>query len=195
MIQKTCECLINYFCEKNLISDDEKELYIYSAQVLLQFIITFICVLISGVVFNNLFACLILFVSFSIIRKFSGGIHSKKFIVCFFSSIVINFLGLHFISNKWFINTEWFILILTISLLTILLFKPVIHPNKSTSEKEQKYFKLFSGVSAIIFYVLFLLHRNKYSTFAYSIATGEIIATIMFVFGKIKYRNVKAAKR
>lgn len=188
-MESLCNTIANFFCKKNYIPYSKIDLYQYSLQIFLQFTITYFFIIITGIILKMFIECLLLFLSFSLLRKFCGGIHLKSFYLCFIISIIINLTGLYLIANKWFLPEKYFPIFFSVFFLAIIILNPVSHPNKKTSEKETKFFKLFSSIIAFMIYILFLILQNKYSNYAYSIATGEIIVSIMMILGKIMYRK------
>lgn len=69
----------------DLISEDESDLYNYGVQVILEKAISYAMIFAVAMIIHRLVEILLFFVSFSTIRKYSGGIHCKTFKSCLLS--------------------------------------------------------------------------------------------------------------
>lgn len=67
---------------KKTIKTEEKEIYIYGVQLIISSIINFLICIITSLLFGELLNGLIFFVAFSSLRKFTGGFHSRSFLIC-----------------------------------------------------------------------------------------------------------------
>ena len=59
----------------NLISEKDAEEYIYGVQILLEKIISYSIIFLLALILNRLLEVFLFVISFSLIRKYSGGIH------------------------------------------------------------------------------------------------------------------------
>lgn len=75
----------------NLITDGESDEYTYEIQVLLEKIISYAVIFGLAIVFKRVLEIALFTVSFSFLRKFSGGIHCKRFETCLLASIIVSF--------------------------------------------------------------------------------------------------------
>ena len=75
-----------YLSENQNISKDDEELYEYAAKVIIHGIINFVITILIGIFFGMLKECVCFFITFFVLRKFTGGIHAKKYINCLSSS-------------------------------------------------------------------------------------------------------------
>lgn len=71
-----------FFLLKEIIKTEEKEIYIYGVQLIISSIINFLICIITSLLFGELLNGLIFFVAFSSLRKFTGGFHSRCFLIC-----------------------------------------------------------------------------------------------------------------
>lgn len=77
----------------NLISENDAEEYNYGVQILLEKIISYFIIFLLALVLNRLLEIILFLVSFSLIRKYSGGIHCKRFETCLIVSTAVSFSG------------------------------------------------------------------------------------------------------
>lgn len=75
----------------NLISDNETEMYNYGVQVLLEKVISYAAIFALAMIIHKFLEILLFSVSFSVIRKYSGGIHCKTFKSCLIISALVSF--------------------------------------------------------------------------------------------------------
>lgn len=77
----------------NLISENDSEAYIYGVQILLEKIISYCIIFSIALILNRLLEILLFVISFSLIRKYSGGIHCKRFETCLIASVTVSISG------------------------------------------------------------------------------------------------------
>ncbi len=78
----------------DLISEEESDLYNYGVQVILEKVISYAIFFVLAMIMHKLLEILLFFVSFSILRKYSGGIHCKTFKSCLIISALVSFSGM-----------------------------------------------------------------------------------------------------
>ena len=86
-----------YLSKNQNISKDDEELYEYAAKVVTHGIINIFITILIGIFFGMLKECICLFITFFILRKYTGGLHASKYIYCLISSIVLMILSLFII--------------------------------------------------------------------------------------------------
>ena len=64
------------------IKNKEKDIYIYGLELIISSIINLLICLILSILFGCFVNGLIFFISFSSLRRFTGGFHSKSFLRC-----------------------------------------------------------------------------------------------------------------
>lgn len=180
--------ILDLMLTKGYISKENQDLYLYAMKVLFRSIINMTALFVTGIVLGLLKESIFMFLSFFVLRKFAGGLHSDKYITCFLSSLFISIGGLLLIKNTWFVSKNIFTIIMLVSASLIVVFSPVKHPNKEISNKEEKIYKVFSAVlSVIICSLSILLNFNEFGVeTGYSLGTGLITASLLMIAGKLK---------
>ncbi len=183
--------ILDLMVTKGYISKENQDLYLYAMKVLFRGIINMAALFVTGIALGLLKESIFMFLSFFVLRKFAGGLHSDKYITCFFSSLFISIGGLLLIKNTWFVSKNIFTIIMLLSASLIVVFSPVKHPNKEISNKEEKIYKALSSVlSVAICSLSILLIFNEFGVeTGYSLATGLITASILMIAGKIKLKK------
>lgn len=77
--------------ENKNISKDDEELYEYAIKVLSQGVIGFFVSIFIGFSFGMMRECAWFIFPFLLIRKFTGGLHCKKYFYCFFKFDLFNY--------------------------------------------------------------------------------------------------------
>lgn len=88
--------IVSKMLSADLISENETELYNYGVQVLLEKIISYVILFGLALFLHSLTEIALFFVSFSIIRKYSGGVHCRRFGSCLLISTIVSFSGIVF---------------------------------------------------------------------------------------------------
>lgn len=91
MLNYLSRSITDFLLLKETIKTEEKEIYIYGVQLIISSIINFLICIITSLLFGELLNGLIFFVAFSSLRKFTGGFHSRSFLICniVFTMIVV----------------------------------------------------------------------------------------------------------
>lgn len=133
----------------NLISDKDAEEYSYGVQILLEKIISYSIILSLAIILNRFFEIVLFLVSFSLIRKYSGGIHCKSFRTCLIASTTVSLLGV-----VVFPLIEKSILIyqggVIMSMIIVILIGAINNPNIDWSNCEYRQAKRLSRLTVLL---------------------------------------------
>lgn len=172
------------------IKKEEKDIYTYGVELIISSIINLLICLIISILFGDFVNGLIFFISFSSLRRFTGGFHSKSFLRCnmVFGIIVVitQLLNLMDFLNNRIVS----IVIILLIFLIIVLFSPVYNDNKILTKQERKNF-LFKSIVVylshiIIYYLTFKLVNYRLNII---LITDSLVA-VMIVWGIINNRFV-----
>lgn len=133
--------ITNYLIKEEVISIDEKDIYLFGITLFFKYLLTSSVVILLGIVNNSLKEVLIVMILCLPIRSFAGGIHLKKESLCLLSSVVIIQI-LVWISKYLPFNLIANILITLVACLLINLIGPVDNKNKPLDDLEKKVFKI-----------------------------------------------------
>lgn len=173
----------------NIVSEKEKEIYIYSFQIILSSFVSSLFIIIWSLLFKQIFNTIIFFCGFFLCRKFSGGYHAKSQVVCFLftQTLFISYLSLITFTN--ILESKFsFVLITLFTNIIILTIAPIDNENKPFSKKEktkfQKKSRILSSINLVIAFisVYFSLFIKEY--FCYML--GVFSVSIMLILGKIQ---------
>lgn len=188
------ECITDFLLRKKTIRNEEKDIYVYGVELIISSIINlFICLIIS-LLFEDFANGLVFFISFSSLRRFTGGFHSKSFLRCniIFAVIVVIALSINRYLSDVFDYAVFSVLLTVFTLLIIVLFSPVYNDNKKLTEQERKQFLLKSVLAYLIhilIYYLFLIFGIKLNIIIISdfIVAGMIVGGVFN--NRLMYRN------
>ena len=142
--------ITDYYCKKNIIAEDKKEIYCYGFQLIMADIINYTIIIALGIILNRIIESMVFLIILCGIRQFSGGFHAKTFAICRLSFIAtyICVLSISFIISK--INNVYVVLINVICFIFISYFAPIEHPNKPMTSLQKKRNKLKSIITSSV---------------------------------------------
>ena len=129
-----------FLCRKNIIDEEEADIYQYGFESILSTILGFIITLLMGVVFMMGLMSVIYYLIFVTVRQMTGGYHADSYLKCniTFSLVTFFVLGMtKLLCASQMYSLMVHLLLLIISAICIWRFSPVENPNK-TLTPEQK---------------------------------------------------------
>lgn len=168
---------------KNIASQD-RELYIYAIKIFIQGLISLVLILLVGVALDMFKECMCFISVFIVLRKFTGGVHAKKYSSCLISSVGLTATSLFLI--KFLIKLPLqvpFLCILVTSIIVICLLSPIANINKPISKKEKIIYKCISIILSLIFLLVTIFFIKTESLFSYSYSCGmALISVAVLIF-------------
>jgi len=130
-------------------SDNEKEVYAYSIEVLLSLLINLVILFITSYVLNKVLHLFVFIVFFSGLRAFAGGYHAKTHFECISISFLIFIISI--MCSMYLKQFGEIILVFGVffSLLMVFYLAPVENENKPLNENERKKFELYSRITVV----------------------------------------------
>ena len=93
-MEKVASEIVTKMMSADLISEDEAASYRYGVQILIEKIFSYAIIFSLAIILNRFLEVLLFFISFSVIRKYSGGIHCRHFETCLVASTAVSFSGI-----------------------------------------------------------------------------------------------------
>ncbi|MGM9551539.1 MAG: accessory gene regulator B family protein [Clostridia bacterium] len=130
-------CIADFYVARNIICEEEKDVYEYGTNLILSEALTFILIILISRVFFKVIDAVVFLLTFCLVRIHCGGFHADKVCVCRGTMIItfISTVGMSSLLES--IELRTFITIMAIGLVIMLPVIPVKHPNKVLS-KEQR---------------------------------------------------------
>lgn len=171
---------------RNIIEEEDKEIYSYGFNQILFIMLNFITILIIGILFNMLFETIIFMSTYIPIRIYAGGYHARTQTKCYIFSVFMLISALCIIKLQWISNILTLILLSVVCSIIILSLSPVEDKNKILDEKEIEIYKkrTIKNLIIILVFLIVSLILNKITISSY-ICTSLLFNTIMLIFGKI----------
>lgn len=165
MINKLSEKLSNTLGAQLNSTNNEKEVYAYSIEVILSLTLNLIILYETAYIIGKIPELIIFIVFFSGLRTFAGGYHAKTHIECMTLSFVIFIVSA--MSSSWFIAFGKIFMIVCITTSNLLVFKyaPSESENKPLSKSQRKRYMMFSrGIVISYSVVIIILYLYKIQT-------------------------------
>ncbi|MCI9085140.1 MAG: accessory gene regulator B family protein [Clostridia bacterium] len=155
------ESLASYLCnqclQRKIIKPEKQEIYRVGFELIIADIINFSLIFICGILTKSFLYSCVYSLLLWFVRRFSGGFHAKTYGVC--RVVTVGTYLLVFLVNK-FIIEHWLIYALicdAISIVTMIIFAPIRHPNKELTLSEIKANRFFAILTTILFSLLSIL--------------------------------------
>ena len=176
----------------DLIDDSEVDLYHYGVQVLLEKSISYALILYLAITTHCFIQVLVFIIAFSLIRKYSGGIHCERYGTCLIASLSVSFSGVliyPFIEKIYPIYQGGVIM----SMIIITLIGAINNPNIDWSEYEYYRAKRLSRLSLVFEATLLLLLSllQIHNRIRFSISYGIVVCAVSMLL-EIKKKGGKA---
>ncbi len=190
MIKLLAERLTNYLVNTSSIKNTDKALYEYLIEIFIQTLINFSITIMVGLCLNMFLENMVMYITFIVLRKFTGGLHSTKYIICLCLSVSINiFLLLYLKYSHISAKSVMFILMVLFSVIIISFLSPIQNANKKINRKEKFIFKTLSIVLSLCFSITSLILIKNNNRFGYPIGLAIITVSILVILGKFINKN------
>ncbi len=185
MLDKLAIILSNYYIKKNKIDEEEKEIYVYSFEILLSTILNFLALMIFAILTKTYFEAIIFTIIFISLRGCAGGYHANTHLGCLLCLLLVYsglVLFVKFLDLNNFKNI--FVIFSFIAGVTIMIISPIDNINNRLDIlKKQKYKKRAIKYIIALFIVMNILYFMPLSiNFIFSISYTVIIIFLFQIF-------------
>ncbi len=149
--------ITDYYCKKNIIAKDKKEIYCYGFQLIIADIINYTIIMSLGIIFDRILDSIVFLITLCGIRQFSGGFHAKTFTVCrlsFIATYIVVLIISYILSS---LHIGYISLINVLCFMVISCFAPIEHPNKPMTALQKKENKIKSIITSAVMSVLSII--------------------------------------
>lgn len=196
MIKYLSENITNYFYTNEIISKEEKEIYVYGLHLIFSSVIGIAIILALGVLLNNLVNTVLFLSAFISVRMYSGGYHANSYIKCNMTLITIYLItmaAVNFIPREIIGTSSAVLIALTIYIISK--YAPVDNENKKLTKKQKVKNKRITLFLLSVFYILSLVLYSFNIKFFYTIIiTLFLIASLILIRIKGGENNEKHKK-
>ena len=180
--------LTDCYVKRNDVEPEKIQIYEYGFKLIVSDIINFLIVLGIGLFCEKLWMSVSFLVVLCSIRVYSGGYHSKSFIVCRLSMIATLFCVL-FLTNiiDQCVNNilDTVLLINLFSILSIIIYSPVEHSNKPLNARQKKANKNKASIISSIFAVMSICMVDRGIKEGITISLTILAVNILMFIGLI----------
>ena len=185
MFQKIAERIYMYLSKKNILSQEDKDVYIYALEVIVLNTSLLATILLISLSMKQLL-CFICFLCFFVpLRIFCGGYHAKRSEICFPMSMITYVIVLLFVNRNLYLYQNIFLQSITfVIMLLLFLFAPLENKNHPLDESQlQRNQKIVRILLVLYFLLLSYFSINQMLVATYEIAF-VILNGILFFIGK-----------
>lgn len=169
MIEKSAGKITTLLIKKKLISEDRKEMYQYSFELLISALVNLLLVLLLGVLFHAFWETLVFLLFFCPLKRYTGGFHMPGYRSC------ITFFGVFYtilLACNQFYDvsvTSFFLLSVLISTAFIARFSPIESKHKKLTETEKRVLSRKAVIlllsDTLLFALCYFLHFMQIAKF------------------------------
>ena len=193
-MNKTISCNISDFLVKKGANPEQREVYSYSMECLINYLLSDLLLYCTAALFHRLPAVFVWSVSYTMLRIYIGGYHAPTHAACIILGTVLGICGT-FINNIWPLSTVLPVLLFALIIGYIILFAPVVHKNHPVSAKNKKKSKWKALFVTLIGYLAAYIMYSFGNQLANSIFSGfacalllALIATLLSNFTEKTHR-------
>lgn len=191
MYKKLSLIITDKFIHIGVIEKEKKAVYAYGFEILIATIFYTLIFIIAALITNSIIESIFFWIGFFVIRSISGGFHTKSYKNCHFLSLSNHLLFILAIKVLPLnIHSVLSLVLNGFSIIMILVFAPVDHPNKPFIKNERKRFRALSCIYAVILVLisaLSLVVPEYCDCYKFSFSIGTFSAAFALMSAKIKY--------
>lgn len=165
MIEKCADVIVDWLIKSDVVEEDDKELYSYAVYSLVLSISPLLLAIGFGLCMGCVSQSIVVVLPFVIIRKYSGGYHTKRLWSCLVCSSLLLLLC---ITASFYVKCGWLLAIFTIgATVSLIYFSPIDNENRVLSKYEKIQYKKITVILVFVILfadiLLFWLERYTYS--------------------------------
>lgn len=191
MIQRISESIVSWQIKKNVLTDEQRALYLYAYEVMLNQTINVLIAVLIAIALKAPMPVFVFLVSYIPLRSYCGGYHARTNGGC---TVVSAFLIILVCLVESVLTGELAIILpplcLVISGALIFKFAPAPDKNKPLDEAETNYYRVKSRTVWFIEAVIGILLWCFGIRASVVIAISHVILSLMLVYGVFKNKKV-----
>lgn len=175
MIQKCAETIVNWLIKYDAIEKKDKELYNYAAYSFILSLFPLLFAIVFGIGIGHVRQNIMIVIPFMIIRKYSGGYHTKKSYSCLILSCLLLLLCTTLLFH---IKCGWTLTFFTIgSAISLICFSPIDNTNRLLNQEEHYHYKQITAILVTILVLIdLLILLCQLYTYSVCISIGIILS-------------------
>ncbi|MGN0453192.1 MAG: accessory gene regulator B family protein [Ruminococcus sp.] len=147
--------LVSLLCERGMIEEEDRELYLYGINLLTERLLGLFSVLVISAVFGELLCGVGFYIFYSLLRKFAGGYHAGKFSHCYIMSCLV-MLCCVILAKLSFAGTLS-VIMTAVSVPIVLILAPQEYETRPLEEREVLRYRRLSKITTVFEVYAFIL--------------------------------------
>jgi accessory gene regulator B len=191
MIQRISESIVSWQIKKNILTGEQRALYLYAYEVMLNQTINVLIAMLIAIALNAPMPVFVFLVSYIPLRSYCGGYHARTNGGC---TVVSAFLIVMVCLVENLLTGELAVILpplcLMISGALIFLFAPAPDKNKPLDEVETDHYRIKSRIVWLIEAVIGMIFWYFGVRASVVIAISHVMLSLMLVYGVFKNKKV-----
>lgn len=188
MIEKCSYVIADWLISCKVVEKTDKELYSYAVYSVLLSLSPLAMAIGFGICMGCVGHSVTIIIPFAIVRKFSGGYHTKHSWSCLIWSSLLLLLC---ITMSFYIKCGWKIALITVgAAVSLILNSPIDNVNRKLDREEHRRYKKITTVLVLIFaFTAFLLFECRLYTYSLCISIGIVLTAglqLPYIFKKVR---------
>lgn len=178
MSEKYLKAVTDWLICEEAIETSDRELYEYAIRSFAFSISPLLIAIFEGIILGCLKQSIVLIIPFMMIRKFSGGYHSKHLWSCLLSSCSLLLLCL--MLSKFMKCGQVLSVVTIFAVIGLIFFSPVDNENRKLDYKEKSRYQFITIITVVSFGLIsIVLYQFGQDTYAVCVAIGIILTSVL----------------
>jgi accessory gene regulator B len=193
MLQKVALNLTDHLQKMDIVSEEDREIYIYGFEAMLSTLLNTLIILAIGIFTGLIPETIVFLIAFAILRVYCGGYHAKTHLGCILTFALFYGLAMTILT---FFPLRYAGLFSTIigaaSVLFIFKYAPIEHKNRTFEGNEYKNFRMMSRILAaaeMSVIIIILRFFPDLARFSLTISISMLCVVFILAFAKIIERK------
>lgn len=193
MIEKCAERITDWLIENDAIKNADKDVYVYGAYSLILSALPLIMALSFGLLMGCPIRAMLIIMPFVLVRKYSGGFHTRKAWTCILGSslLLVLCIPLSFALTC----TAVLAFLSVIAAVSLILFSPIDNKNRILEVSEKKHCKKITAVWSLYYLlVIFICEIGGQTDTAACVTVGMVLSAGLqypYLIKKVSWKTPK----
>ena len=175
MTKKCTNVVVGWLIRCDAIEEKDRELYQYAVYSVLLSMYPLLFATCFGAVIGEIDKSVAIIIPFAVIRKFSGGYHTKNSWSCFLWSSLL--LLLCIVVSIYVKCGLFLIMVAVIAEMSLIYFSPIDNENRKLNREEHREYKKMTAIwTSLFLLVAVMFHLGEWEKYSICISIGMILS-------------------
>lgn len=181
MSEKLSGMIANFLVCRNVIGEEEKEIYQYGYETLLYSVAQTMGLFLLGMILGKGIEAIVFVVVFASLRQYTGGYHANTRTGCCFMTVIVYLAVLYIqtLQGLWADKGIFILLSFVLYFLIYITFVPVEHENKPLTEEQKRRYKVRGSILSVVYSILAMLLFSVAKSVAYTILWTMMMVALL----------------